>query len=61
MIEAFGPAGQRVALDMSTVRALVEGEQVQRVYVAGEPEPFTVTASYDAVLAAWKGAPAWVR
>src|SRR5689334_485396 len=57
MISTFGPSGQRIAIDLSTVLGVVEGEAINRVYVAGEPEPFPVYAqdvTFDELVKAWR-------
>lgn len=57
MISTFGPSGQRIAIDLSTVLGVIEGEMINRVYVAGETEPFPVDTqdvSFDELVCAWR-------
>lgn len=54
MIQTFGGDGQRIAIDLSSVRGVVEGQAVQFVYLHGDKEPYTVRAEFDELVSAWR-------
>jgi hypothetical protein len=54
MIKIFGRGRERLALDLSTIRGVIEGPRMTRIYLQGETEPFAVEEDFDYVLKAWE-------